>query len=141
MIRKEIKVLVATLVLAGLSTPSSAQPAAAPKQTTSSPTATLYRVDEGMFDIKRGQSIDLTDRKVLMTFTLDQHGNMAETKNINISFNGQSGYWAPGQRIDMRNWGQLAKIFKDKSVCFLDYIDLAIPKGAQPIATFRFECN
>lgn len=110
---------------------------------TSSPTAVLYRVDEGMFDLRRGQSIDLTDRKVLLAIPLQQSPTLAETKAINFTLNGQSYFLKPGERLNLKNvyTEGIGKIFADKTVCYFDLIDVAVPKGAQPVATFRFECN
>ena len=39
-----------------------------PKIKSSSPTAKLYRVDEGLFDIRLGDVLDITDNKILMAF-------------------------------------------------------------------------
>jgi hypothetical protein len=117
--------------------------AAASKQMTSSPTAVLYRVDEGMFDLRRGQSIDLTDRKILLTVKLEQSPDLAERKRIQFSIMGLGWSAVPGERINLKQTGYetVNKIFADKTVCYLDLIDVAVPKGAQPVATFRFECD
>lgn len=126
--------------------PRAAQvPAAQPAevQKSSSVTAMLYRVDGGLFDLYRGQSIDLTDRKVLLTITLDQQTNLAEAKQLLLSINGIRISLVPGQRFDFKSgsYSSLAKIFSDKTACYIDLIDVAVPKGAQPVATFRFECE
>lgn len=123
--------------------PSAQAPAAnsAPKQVTSSVTATLYRIDEGMFDLRHGQSIDLTDRKVLLTFTVSQNASLLESKHIYLAINGTSQEMTPGRRLNLKTTNPFTKIFADKAECYLDLIDVAMPKGAPMVATFRFECS
>lgn len=114
----------------------------APQKKSSSVTATLYRVDEGMFDLRHGQSIDLTDRKIMMTFNLTQHpGAIADRKQVNFMVKGHGYSLEPGQRLDLRTWHITQRDFKDKTECYIDFIDLAAPKGAPMVATLRFECN
>lgn len=113
-----------------------------PKQVTASPTATLYRVDEGMFDIRRGQSLDLTDRKVLLSFPASSTPIDATKKSIWLALLGHEFIVSPGQRFDLKNNSILKReTFADKTECYFDLIDVAVPKGAPPVATLRFECN
>lgn len=123
----------------------------APKQKSSSPTATLYRVDEGVFELRQGEMIDLTDRKVTLHFAKKQNVELAQEQQI-ISVNISADYshtWdlEVGHRFDFKNGYKnygIAKpggiLMKDKAKCFLDLVDVAVPKGAPMIATFRFEC-
>lgn len=116
-----------------------------PKMMTSSPTAKLYRVDEGLFDIKLGEVLDLTDRKVLFSFPAQSDDNKREyiRKNqaIKLSINSGPAYIEVGKRLDLKRMGETRAIFDDKSECYMDLIGLAIPKGAPVIATFRFQCD
>ncbi len=115
----------------------------APKMKTSSPTAQLYRVDEGIFDIKLGQVLDLTDRKVLMAFSNTISGNTREAikkyQSFRVLFNSSAVSFSLGQRLNLKS--KFNDIFKDKDECYLDLIGIATPKGAPVIATFRFHCE
>jgi hypothetical protein len=114
-----------------------------PKMMTSSPTAKLYRVDEGIFDIKLGQVLDLTDRKVLMAFSTTMSGNnrteIKRNQSFWVSFNSSSVSFSLGKRLNLKS--KFNDIFKDKDECYLDLIGIATPKGAPVIATFRFHCE
>jgi len=130
--------------------PSPAAPAAAPKQVSSSPTATLYRVDEGIFDIREGQTLDLTDRKILMAFRVISNAyereSFVERKQVRIYFSGAGrtldNTFNQGQRLDLKNnTNYYPKLFADKAECYLDLIDTAAPKGGTLVATFRFVCS
>lgn len=125
---------------------------AAPKQKTASPTATLYRVDEGVFDLQQGDVIDLTDRKVTLHFVNKQDQKRAvEEQTIDVTINADySKTWnlQVGHRFDFKNGYKnygIARpggiIMKDKTKCYLDLIKVTVPKGAPMIATFRFECD
>lgn len=99
------------------------------------PVAKLMRVDEGVFELEIGKTIDLTDRKILLAVTYS--GRRKECCRITI--NGSSVSWrSVGARIDLKR--QAAKFVEDKDVCYLDVIDMALPKGATGIATFRLHC-
>lgn len=115
----------------------------AKKMITSSPTAKLYRVDEGIFDIKLGQVLDLTDRKVLMAFSNTMSGNTREAikknQSFRVLFNSRQSSFSIGRRLDLKY--EFKEIFKDKDECYLDLIGIATPKGAPVIATFRFHCE
>lgn len=102
------------------------------------PHGTLMRVDEGVFRIEIGKSIDLTDRKVLLN--IKYVNKRDEIKCCNISLNGQSVQWAIGSRIDLKRERQTRDYFKDRNDCFLDIIDVLTPKGATGTATFRLHC-
>jgi len=105
--------------------------------------AKLYRVDDGIFELKLGQSIDLTERKVLVNF--DYHSRLqsiAEYKTFRVLVNGwYGGDVHPGVRLDLKKYYSTAKIVADTSECYLDIVDVATPKGGTPVATFRFSCR
>lgn len=112
----------------------------ASKMMTSSPTAKLYRVDEGIFDIKLGDVIDLTDRKVIFSFPVRRNARAElKTKRINIDINSRGFYLDIGKRLDIKDY--FREIFKDKDECYIDLIGVANPKGAPAIATLRFHCE
>lgn len=101
------------------------------------PAAKLMRVDEGVFELEFGKTIDLTDRKILLSIGYRGRRKECCTLRINgrtMSFNG------PGTRIDLKRERHTAGFVEDKSVCFLDIVDIALPRGTNGIATFRLHC-
>lgn len=120
--------------------------ATAPKQKSASTTATLYRVDDGLFDLRAGEVIDLTDRKILLSFLKNSPREQAEEYNqirVNIAAGEQLSADQPmavGRRFNLKA-DYASKLLKDKNSCFLDLVSVAIPKGAPMVATFRFSCE
>lgn len=114
-----------------------------PKMKSSSPTAVLYRVDEGLFDIRHGEVLDITENKVLMAFLLNDNPrkNMLEYKQVRIAFNNEKWLFSPGTRYDIKSSSSFRKIFNDYNECFIDLIGVTVPKGAPAIATFRLHCE
>jgi len=125
------------LLCAGLIVSAAAQETGNLKPSASG-NALLMRVDDGVFQLRQGQTIDLTDRKALLTFRTDQRRDLAERKLLNISISGRNFSADIGKRFDLK--GVLDKTFDDKDECFLDVVDLVAPKGAPPTATFRLSC-
>jgi hypothetical protein len=106
------------------------QPSSSPEaklQSSTSVEAKLFRVDEGIFELKHGRMIDITDKKVLFQFT---GGDGPE--RIYMKVNGGSTGMSVGGRFSFKNFG---------ADCFMDLIDLVQPKGAPETATFRLVCN
>lgn len=103
------------------------------------PAAQLMRVDEGVFEVPADSTIDLTDRKILLSVTTYASGR--EKKCCNITFNGDRQSWrAVGHRFDLKRIRGTKSYVEDKAECFLDVIDVATPKGAPWLATFRLHC-
>jgi hypothetical protein len=103
------------------------------------PAAQLMRVDEGVFEVPADTTIDLTDRKILLSVTTFLSGR--DKKCCNISFNGDRESWrAVGHRFDLKRIRGTKSYVEDKAECFLDVIDVATPKGAPWLATFRLHC-
>lgn len=105
--------------------------------------AEFFRVEQGVFELKQGQSIDLTDRKVLFTFR-DFYGmgeRFRKEKNISVYVSGKSYGIRPGDRIDFKDQRHLSKYFEGNEQCFLDYVSLIAPKGASAVGTFRLHCE
>lgn len=99
------------------------------------PAAQLMRVDDGVFELEIGKTIDLTDRKILLSMRCNDKGN------CDITLNGERARWrAVGSRIDLKKERGTRDFVKDKSVCVLDVVDIALPKGADGVATFRIYC-
>lgn len=99
------------------------------------PAALLMRVDEGVFELEVGKSIDLTERKVLLNISFRRAGECCE-----IRINGQLVRWTVGGRIDLKRENSTQSYFSDRDQCFLDVVDLLIPKGTTAKATFRLHC-
>lgn len=104
--------------------------------------AKLTRVDDGVFELKHGQSKDLTDRKVLLTFLKHQGSGWPgdNATNFMISIAGRNDSVNAGTRIDLKQFRSTEKAFEDKAECFLDVVDFVAPRGAAANATFRLSC-
>ena len=98
--------------------------------------APLLRVDQGLFAIRIGQSIDLSDRHLLLTL---REG----TGCLEIRIKGREACIEAGEHFDLTHEHapfHLGDLFKDKKRCFLDVVKVEHPKGAPAIVTFRFYC-
>lgn len=145
-----IKVIWMACAAVALAAPAAAQ-GSAPKQKSSSPMATLYRVDEGLFELRAGEIVDLTDRKVTLHVLKQQDAAAVESQQaIRVQISGirsEDITLRIGQRLNFQDRNGPARFFglpdimKDKTSCFLDFTNVSLPKGAAMIATFRFECN
>jgi hypothetical protein len=102
--------------------------------------AKLYRVEEGVFELRAGKSIDLTDRQVLLTLMPMQDARVNQQGRFTIALSGQRYMVMIGQRVDLKHFGTTRKVFADKDECYLDVIDFVAPKGAPATATFRINC-
>ena len=101
------------------------------------PVAQLMRVDEGVFELEIGKTIDLTDRKILLA--IRPYG----TRNAccELTLNGiTASRPEAGLRINLKDLRSTATFVEDKEICVLDVVDIALPKGARGIATFRLHC-
>jgi len=104
--------------------------------------ALLHRVEGGVFQLKVGSSMDLTENKVLLTFrSLYGFERRPEEKKILITLNGDSELVMPGHRVNLLKHKQSAKSLEGYSTCFLDYVSLITPKGVPATATFRLHCE
>jgi hypothetical protein len=102
------------------------------------PVAKLMRVDDGVFELEIGKTIDLTDRKILLAIVLTG-GRRKECCKITVN-GGRISWRSVGTRIDLKRERSTAAFVEDKDVCYLDIVDIALPKGAPGIATFRLHC-
>jgi len=100
------------------------------------PVAQLMRVDEGVFELEVGKTIDLTDRKVLLGVV------KRNSECCIITLNGDTikTHSFVGKRFNLKRERSSASFVKDKDVCVLDVVDVALPKGAPGIFTFRLHC-
>ncbi len=109
------------------------------------PAGKLMRVDEGVFDLKIGRTIDLTNRRMLLSI---RYGR--EQKCCRLTINGMTPQgnevigdynWSIGSRIDLKEMESTEEFVQDKNRCFLDIVDIVDPKGAPGTATFRLFCQ
>jgi hypothetical protein len=98
------------------------------------PAAELMRVDEGVFDLKFGGTIDLTNRRILLAVV------PFNRKCCAVTLNGESVSRNVGARINLKEVRATAQFVEDKNQCFLDITDFVEPQGSTPIYTFRFHC-
>lgn len=98
------------------------------------PSARLTHVVEGTFTVKVGDSIDLTNTGVLLTFlgVNDQFGG-----GYIIRINGTRGNFAVGERFDLKTY---TSRLKDRDECWLDFFRVIRAKGAPLTAAFRLDC-
>ena len=86
-----------------------------------------------------GGTIDLTDRKILLSVTSFTSGR--EKKCCTIMLNGDRIPWRTvGHRFDLKQLRATRQSLDDKNQCFLDIVDVATPKGAPWLLTFRLHC-
>ncbi len=104
--------------------------------------ALLHRVEGGVFQVQVGKSMDMTERKILLTFReLYGHKRNADEKKILITINGDSEIVRPGKRINLLKHKIASKSLEGYSDCFVDYVGLITPKGVPAKATFRLHCE
>ena len=106
------------------------------------PAAQLSRVTEGVFSLKLGESMDLTEAGILLAFRRDYYvkkrfAGVYNSGDIEISING---------RIYRSNLGSRYNLKKDSSrlsnrdECWLDVYRIVRAKGAPVTASFRLDC-
>lgn len=97
--------------------------------------AELYRVEDGVFQLRDGQTVDVTDRFLLLAFRLGK-------RCPEIVLNGRKSCIEVGDRFNLKAHVpfHLGKLFQDKNQCFLDVVKVDAPKGADAIAIFRLHC-
>lgn len=104
------------------------------------PGAGLKRVDDGVFELRQGTSVDLTKHAILLTVKADQPERTVERGQFYVLIAGQQQQVAAGKRIDLKRMRGIDKELKSKDQCFLDVVSFVAPKGAPATATFRLSC-
>jgi hypothetical protein len=105
----------------------------------------LMMVKEGVFELRHGKSIDITDRKILLTFPVNQSVDR-ETGELRggrfmLMINGDSQYAQGGTRFDLRSMQATKRFVEDFDVCLLDVVELIQAKGSAPRAVMRVNCQ
>ena len=103
------------------------------------PSSALKRIDSGTFELRQGQAIDLTDRKVLFAVRSAQDPNPSPSRIFTVAINGFDRNVRPGERIDLKD--VLQSVFADSTFCGVDVLDYVAPKGAPATAKFRLICK
>ena len=104
------------------------------------PSAPLNRVDDGVFELRQGASVDLTKHAILLTVRADQSERNTERGQFYVLIAGQQQQLAAGKRIDLKRMRGIDKDLKSRDHCFLDVVSFVAPKGAPATATFRLSC-
>lgn len=99
------------------------------------PAAKLYRVDDGVFEIEMGKPIDLTNRRILLWIGPHRDGC------CDLTLNGQRfAPWQAGSRLNLKEIPWTRQHVADRAECYLDIIEVVVPKGGKSTATFRLHC-
>lgn len=105
------------------------------------PQAELMMVKNGVFSMKEGQSMDLTDRAILLHLERVNVRSDGSIEGISLSVNGSLGAWRVGTRYDLKHAERTRDFVKDLRICFIDLVNAVAPQGAPPSATFRLMCE
>lgn len=104
------------------------------------PGAGLTRVDDGVFELRQGNSVDLTKHAILLTMRADQQPRALEKGQFAILIAGQQQVVSVGRRIDLKRQRSIERDLQSRDQCFLDVVSFIAPKGAPATATFRLSC-
>ena len=119
-----------------------AQELTASAQTAGGPPAELMAVKKGVFTLKQGQSMDLTDRGILLSFRSINVGPDGNVRGVVFTINGGGGgEFSIGSRRDLKGEMNTREFVKDLRMCFVDLVSAVAPRGAAPSATFRLLCQ
>ena len=118
-------------------------PAAAAAQSGSgNAPAALQMVTKGVFTLREGQSMDLTDRGVLLHVRRIPGNAGEQPTGVNYTINGAGrGISSIGSRLDLKKSRTSEAFLKDVRVCVLDLVSAAKPVGGAASATFRLMCE
>ena len=103
--------------------------------------ATHLRVDDGVFQLGDGQSIDLTDRRILFAMTANRSYRINAAR-ASTSINGKSQAMNVGDRLDLKVFKPTKNFLTDKNICFIDFLRTEKALGDDRfVAVFRFFCE
>ncbi|MGE0698530.1 MAG: hypothetical protein AB7O57_05490 [Hyphomicrobiaceae bacterium] len=114
--------------------------AAHAQATRPAPGAGLARIDDGVFELRQGSSVDLTRHAILLTVKAEQSPRSIERGQFSVLVAGQQVVTEPGRRIDLKRQRGLDRQLKELDHCILDVVGFVAPKGAPATATFRLSC-
>ena len=113
----------------------SQQPVPAAEATGVEP-APHFRVDDGVFALRPGMSIDLTDIPILAAFS----GYDAKRQQVFLKLNGTTHRLRTGDRVDFMTERRLRTLTEGRARCYLDLTNVRAARGAPVTATFRLNC-
>lgn len=96
----------------------------------------LSHVENGVFEMRYGIPVDLTDKNILVTFRRGQSCN-------EIVINGRSNCVLTGNRFDFKRRVApfyFGAIFKNKEKCFLEVLGIDEKPESQTTGIFRLQC-
>lgn len=110
------------------------------------PNGLLMMVKEGVFELAHGKSIDVTDRKILVSFPktnsyFDKQTGEFKGGNFFVSINGDTEPAQAGRRFDLKKMRSTSKFVADTDVCMLDVVELIEAKGTAARAVMRINCE
>jgi hypothetical protein len=127
------------LALLGFLTSVSLESTSALAQKPNAP-AELMAVTKGVFTLKVGQSIDLTDRGILLHLSRVNADSSDRITGVAFTINGSGGSYSVGVRRDLKTERSTMDFVKDLRSCFLDLVSAIAPQGGPASATFRLLC-
>lgn len=131
-------VVLKTIVAAVLASLLTSAVAAQPLPRGVRPSTALKQVDGGVFELRGGQSVDLTDRKLLLSVEDEDGRDANRPHHFYVFVGGARRQVSPGTRIDLAQGDQRRR--GSATPCFLDVVDYIAPKGAPATAKFRLSC-
>jgi hypothetical protein len=100
--------------------------------------ARYHWVEEGIFDLELGKTIDITDRRVILNLPTNY---ISEPDQVMLKVNGAPNGMRTGDRFNLKSFGPTAQVFEDMKECYMDLLNITVPKGSKKTATFRFICH
>lgn len=108
--------------------------------------ALLMMVKDGVFELQRGKSIDVTDRKILVSFVndgynIDDKTGLYRNGIFYVTINGEKHQVSAGTRIDLKKENSTNSFVGDIDVCMLDVVELIEAKGTAARTVMRINCQ
>lgn len=126
-----------------LAAPASAQQPSASKPAipmfSASDNAQFVRVDEGIFEIQVGRTIDLTDKKLIFMLSRITDIETPSSARAQMTIAGNNFSLGLAERLNLKN--AFSNDLRDYRNCWMDLIRVTDARGAPPSATFRMECR
>ena len=113
---------------------SGASHAQTASQVAVAPARLMAIIGDGVFEMRPGKSLDLTKSQILMTFVREWN------EEVFLKIAGTEHRMKVGDRLDLKHFGATTHQLQARDSCFLDLVEVVLPKGAPANATFRFSC-
>ncbi|WP_296575205.1 hypothetical protein [Phreatobacter sp.] len=106
---------------------------------TQSDNARLMRVDEGIFELQVGRTVDLTDKKIMIMIDSIQNAEDPTRALVIFRYPNSSAGFRIGSRWNLKDF--FREELRDYKACFIDIVRVIAPRGAPASATLRMECS